>query len=80
MADLPSPEILLRPKQAAEILQVSQVQVYRLVRQGELPAVIIGRSVRFRPGQLAEFIRQNSVNTQKLGNGKHNDHPAGDDK
>jgi excisionase family DNA binding protein len=71
MTDQIIPEKLIKPKAAAEILQVSQVQVYRLVRQGDLPAVIIGRSVRFRAGQLAEFISQNNVNVQKSKDGSN---------
>ena len=69
MTDQPIPEKLIKPKDAAEILQLSQVQVYRLVRQGELPAVVIGRSVRFRAGQLTEFINQNNVNVHKSKDG-----------
>ncbi len=69
MMDQPIPETLLRPKQAAEILQLSQVQIYRLVRQGELPAVVIGRSVRFRAGQLADYINANNINIKKNGKG-----------
>ena len=68
MPDQTLPERLLRPREAAEILQLSTVQIYRLVRTGELPAVVIGRSVRFRSGQLAEFINANNINT-KPGNG-----------
>lgn len=68
MSDLVIPERLLKPKEAAEILQLSQVQIYRLVRQGELPAVIIGRSVRFRPGQLDDFIDIHNKNTAQLKN------------
>ena len=69
MTDQPIPEKLIKPKDAAEILQLSQVQVYRLVRQGELPAVVIGRSVRFRAGQLAEFISRNNINIHKSKDG-----------
>ncbi len=66
MADQQIPETLLKPKQAEEILQLSRGQIYRLVRQGYLPAVIIGRSVRFRACQLAEFINQHNKNIQAV--------------
>jgi len=69
MLDLVTPERLIKPKEAADILQLSQVQIYRLVRQGDLPAVVIGRSVRFRAGQLADYIDQNNINIKKSGNG-----------
>ena len=77
MSDLATPERLLKPKEAAEILQLSPVQIYRLVRQGELPAVIIGKSVRFRPGQLADFVDEHNRNVKSsnpsiIGNSKGN--------
>jgi excisionase family DNA binding protein len=59
------PERLLRPKEAAEILQLSQVQIYRLVRQGDLPAVVIGKSVRFRVGQLITFVDDHNKNINR---------------
>jgi excisionase family DNA binding protein len=65
MSDQTLPERLLRPKEAAEILQLSQVQVYRLVRQGELPAVIIGKSVRFRADQLSDFVDEHNKNLKR---------------
>jgi excisionase family DNA binding protein len=64
MSNQAAPERLLRPKEAAEILQLSQVQIYRLVRQGELPAVVIGKSVRFRANQLADFVEEHNRNVK----------------
>jgi len=67
MSDQSTPEKLLKPSEAAEILQLSQVQVYRLVRQGDLPAVVIGKSVRFRLGQLIDFVDDHNVNKKPAG-------------
>jgi hypothetical protein len=52
MPDQPNPEKPLGPARIAEILQVSFVQIYPLVREGELPAVVFRKSVRLRPCRL----------------------------
>jgi excisionase family DNA binding protein len=55
-------ERLLRPREVAQILQLSQMQIYRLARKGELPSVQVGKSVRFKPSLIANFIKENSKN------------------
>lgn len=45
MADGPEP-IMLRPAEVAALLALSRSEVYRLIEQGRIPAVRIGRSVR----------------------------------
>ena len=39
---------LLRDRDAAEILSCSAAYVFQLVREGRLPGVYLGRSVRIR--------------------------------
>lgn len=39
-------------------LKARRAQIYAWVRQGLLPAVRIGRLIRFDPDQLDEFIRR----------------------
>jgi len=43
---------LLTVAQVAEILQVPKARVYELVRQGKLPKVPIGRTVRISEDEL----------------------------
>jgi len=50
--------VLLTAEQVAEQLQVSTYQVLALGRAGTLPRVLIGRSVRFRPEDITEFVEQ----------------------
>jgi len=47
---------LLTPAEVAEILRISLRSVRRLIKDGKLPIVRIGRLVRIRPEALARFI------------------------
>jgi len=48
--------MLLRPAEAAKLLSLGESTVYRMAANGELPAVRIGRTVRFRRADLVELI------------------------
>lgn len=54
-ADLP--DRLWTFEEAAEFLAVSPRTVRRLVAQGELPSVHIGRAVRLLPSDVAAWVR-----------------------
>ena len=47
--------MLLTGRQAAEAMNVSPSLVYKLTRRGTLPAVRIGRAVRYRVEDLQAF-------------------------
>lgn len=47
---------LLKGSEVAEILNVSKAFAYRMMAQGRIPAVRLGRSVRVRPEDLEGFI------------------------
>jgi excisionase family DNA binding protein len=49
-------EHLLRVADVMGILNVSRSSVYLLIARGELACLRIGRSVRFRPRQVEEYI------------------------
>ena len=40
----------------AERLAVTPMTIYRMVDQGKLPAVKIGKSIRFQPEAIAAFL------------------------
>ena len=48
---------LLTAAQVAERFQVTEAHVYRLTREGRLPAVRLGRYYRYRVDVLEEFER-----------------------
>ena len=43
---------LLTVAQAAEVCQISERQMRRMIRDGRIPALRFGRSVRIRPADL----------------------------
>lgn len=47
--------------QVADRLCVSERQVQRMAKRGELAHVRVGRSIRIRPGTVVEFERAHTV-------------------
>ena len=52
---------LLRAVEIAKILGLSRSQVYRLMAQGTIPSIRIGKSIRARPEDLEKFLDENIV-------------------
>lgn len=50
---------LLRAREVAKILNVSQALAYRLMQMGEIRCVRIGTAVRVRPEDLDAYIQAN---------------------
>jgi excisionase family DNA binding protein len=57
MRPVKKPEPLRTAKEAAEILNVSEKTVRRLIANGALPTVKIGALVRITPADLEDLIR-----------------------
>lgn len=53
------PVRLLKAVEVAEVLNVSRAFAYKLMRQGEIPSIRIGRSVRVRQQDLFTYIDNN---------------------
>lgn len=51
---------IMNVREVAKYLRISEAKVYRLVKQGEIPAMRIGKAWRFRKDILEEWIRQNT--------------------
>lgn len=49
--------VLLTAKQLAERWQITEHHVYRLTREGKIPAVRLGRYYRYHPAVIEEFER-----------------------
>lgn len=53
---------LLTGNDVAEILNISRTHAYKLIRDGVIPSIPLGRCVRVRPEDLARFISDNVNN------------------
>ena len=51
-------DTLLKPSDAAKMLNISRSLVYQLIRSGEIPVVRINSTVRIKPSDLNNFIEQ----------------------
>lgn len=52
---------LLRVAEVADVLSVSPMTVYRLIRSGDLPAFRIGRSFRIEQRAVEAFLERRGV-------------------
>ena len=55
---------LLTVSEVANAMRVSNMTVYRLIRNGELPAVRVGKNYRLRETDLERFLEERSVRTE----------------
>lgn len=56
-------ETLITPEDLAKHLKVSTAYVYKMVRQKTLPFYHIGKSVRFSPSLIAEWLKTTANGT-----------------
>jgi len=56
------PATLLKPKEAAKMLNISRSLVYQLIRSGDIPVVRIKSTVRIKASDLDAFIEKNQHN------------------
>lgn len=56
-----SESALLVVREVAELMRVSRMTVYRLIRSGDLPAIRVGRNLRIRQGDVAAYLEARSV-------------------
>ena len=50
---------LLRPKEIADLLNISRSFAYHMLQIGTIPVVRLGKSCRIRPQDLIEYIERN---------------------
>jgi len=60
-------------KTLADRLAVKPLTIYRMVADGKLPAVKLGRSIRFDPDKIAVFLESVRVGPGGLNNANHED-------
>jgi excisionase family DNA binding protein len=59
-------ESLLKGKDVALALSISRAYAYRLIYDGKIPAIRIGRSVRVKPSDLTAFVEKSYLGDHKL--------------
>lgn len=47
---------LMTPREVAEVMRVSTMTVYRLVKAGTLPAIRVGKHLRIRRNDLRTYL------------------------
>jgi excisionase family DNA binding protein len=47
---------LMTPREVAEVMRVSTMTVYRLVKAGTLPAIRVGKHLRIRRADLRAYL------------------------
>jgi excisionase family DNA binding protein len=55
----------------ADRLAITPLTVYRLVRQGKIPAVKIGKSIRFDPAAVHAFLESVRVGPEAMTKGSY---------
>jgi excisionase family DNA binding protein len=60
--------------QLAELLQLTEMTIYRMIHRGELPCYVIGRNKRFRSSDLEDFLASRRMPAV----GEHKSDDAGD--
>ena len=58
---------ILTVHEVAEYLRMSEAKVYRLVKEGKLPVVRIGKTWRFRKDLLDNWLSQCTESSLKVG-------------
>lgn len=64
MAESPLNEVrFLTVAEVAAVMRVSKMTVYRLVHNGDLPAVRVGRSFRVSERAVSDYLRESYFET-----------------
>ena len=53
---------LLTVREVADAMRVSTMTVYRLIRDGEMPAIRVGKHFRLRSADVQSFLNDRTVN------------------
>jgi excisionase family DNA binding protein len=61
MKEVKQMEKLLTVKEVAEVLQLTQMSVYRLCNEGKIPCIKIGGSIRISKTALQKLIQLEEV-------------------
>ena len=60
MRPMASDRAVLTVKEICEMLRVNQTTVYKMVRQGRIPAFRVGSDWRFRANEIVHWMAENT--------------------
>jgi excisionase family DNA binding protein len=60
----PLADTLMTVAEVADVLRVSNMTVYRLIRSGELPALRVGKSFRIQRRDLSAYLADGVVRAE----------------
>ncbi len=60
---------LLTVREVAATMRVSTMTVYRLIRDGDMPAIRVGKHFRLRADDVTSFLTARTVNAVPSGEG-----------
>jgi excisionase family DNA binding protein len=63
----PIPHDLLTAREVADVMRVSTMTVYRLIKAGEMPAIRVGKHLRIRERDVARYLDERVVGTMTEG-------------
>ncbi len=55
---------LLTVSEVAAAMRVSNMTVYRLIKNGDLPALRVGKNYRIREGDVGRYLSERSVRVE----------------
>ena len=55
---MPTDETFLTVQEVADLMRVSTMTVYRLIKAGDLRATRVGRSYRLREGEVESYLER----------------------
>ena len=67
----PIPHDLLTAREVADVMRVSTMTVYRLIKAGELPAIRVGKHLRIRERDVVQFLDERVVGAVPEGGPDH---------
>lgn len=56
---------ILTVREAAEYLRVHESSIYRLSKEGKIPAYKVGRGWRFKKDKIDEWLHQSQINIEE---------------
>lgn len=66
LADRGFGEPLLTVGEVANLMRVSNMTVYRLIKAGQLGAIRVGKNYRIRRSDVERYLSERSLNTRDL--------------